>query len=1078
MKKLLLGTILVLSSILNIQAIGFEWYGLSNSSGNYIVNDLVYHDNHIFGVGEFESASIVIGGIILTNSAIGSSDIFVFKADTLGTVIWAAKFGGTGDEKSDNMSVDNAGNPLITGSYEGSGVFGTNTIASNGGKDVFVLKLNNNGAVNWVTSIGGTLDDIGNDVCSDYSNNVYFVSTLKSAVTFPNVTSVASNTTYPGIGKLDNLGNKVWLKFTNGQASTIQNDFGTSIKYNSMDSSILALTTIRSQDWRMYDNNNFPAYSFFASPGKSVYFEFQTDSTLINLNGYSYTALTGAFSRDAAICDSSLFTTSDVNLNVAGSANSYIEKRKIGVWGTTQYQFYDPIPIPNGPGFISIPKLSCTDGELYAIQQYTNINASCPNSNISDIIHHSIPSSTFDSLDIPSFFNLPINSLASKNQSVYIGGNGYVAKVCQSNTCPISSVANPLILNPALDVTKCSSSNIPIGRNLCDYVISGTPPYTFSWTPSTSLSANNIPNPITTTSLNQTYYLVVTDALNNIAYDTVDVSVTNGLISNFTFTASADTICSGDTIQFNASYTGNPTWFNWSKTTGNTAYNSVFSFINTDSVSAMGATNATSWFPPNQLYQNTISFSMHDSLGCQYWDTAQITILPSNVNIAISPAPPICASDSLTLTATGLNAIQWQAGIQNGVPFLTNINSNNYNIYNVSGIDPTTGCAINHDTIVYNLPPTIVANSSNNQNPVQVCQGAQVQLYGSGGNPPYTWSGGIQDNVPFNANASQYYSVSAIDQNNCLSSDSILVTFLPSTIVVNQNPSNVCPGTQVVLSATGGIPPYTWNGGVINNVPFVPNNQYYVVSANDLNGCYSSDSVLISLLPTPNIVANSSINQNPASICLGDSILAYGSGGLTYYWSGGISDSVSFTTNTSQSYILYGTDSNNCIGKDTFEVIVHPLPTPSISFNGTSLNCTGVTNITIYNWFLAGNSFGGNTAVQTITQNGTYVVEAIDSNGCSGFDTLQVVNLYTGNISAESNHISLYPNPSSGKFTIQSDLMINGQIEVYDILGKRIKTFEMNKKSLEFDLSNQAKGDYIIRVITKDYSCISKLSLQ
>lgn len=439
-------------------------------------------------------------------------------------------------------------------------------------------------------------------------------------------------------------------------------------------------------------------------------------------------------------------------------------------------------------------------------------------------------------------------------------------------------------------------------------------------------------------------------------------------------------------------------------------------------------------------------------------------------------------SDSLTLTATGLNSILWQGGIQNGVPFLTNINSNNYNIYNVSGIDTATGCLIKHDTIVYNYAPTIVANSSSNQNPVKVCPGGQVQLYGSGGNPPYTWNGGIQDNVPFITNNVQYYTVTAIDQNNCLSSDSKEVTFIPTTIVAqstnNQNPVFVCPGGQVQLFATGGTGTYTWNGGVTSFLPFIPTtSQFYSVSAYDSNGCYTSDSILVSILPHANIVANSSLNQNPTSVCVGDSILLYGTGGTISNWTGGIIDSVPFLVNSTQTFLVYGTDSNNCIGNDSIQVIVKPLPVPLLSFNGTNLNCTGVSNASSFNWFLNGNSFGGNLATQPITQNGTYIVEAIDSNGCSGFDTIQVINLTASNLAKDYN-ITIYPNPTSGVFTVNSSKELNGLLAVYDMQGKRIVTFDIKNKQSTHDISFLSSGNYFIKKVSEGQLYNSRITIE
>jgi hypothetical protein len=88
----------------------------------------------------------------------------------------------------------------------------------------------------------------------------------------------------------------------------------------------------------------------------------------------------------------------------------------------------------------------------------------------------------------------------------------------------------------------------------------------------------------------------------------------------------------------------------------------------------------------------------------------------------------------------------------------------------------------------------------------------------------------------------------------------------------------------------------------------------------------------------------------------------------------------------------------------------------------------------------------------------------IDSNGCEVANC--VVNTTIEEESAST--LTIYPNPSSGRFTILSNGSIIRELTVYDRLGKQIIAQKGNIK--EIDLENFANGIYFYRV-----ECASKV---
>ena len=88
-------------------------------------------------------------------------------------------------------------------------------------------------------------------------------------------------------------------------------------------------------------------------------------------------------------------------------------------------------------------------------------------------------------------------------------------------------------------------------------------------------------------------------------------------------------------------------------------------------------------------------------------------------------------------------------------------------------------------------------------------------------------------------------------------------------------------------------------------------------------------------------------------------------------------------------------------------------------------------------------------------------------------------NLGINELKLQDAGITVYPNPTSGKFTVSSKSVINS-LEIYNLQGQQV-CYGANfngRTTAEIDLSNQSKGTYILNVHSgaKVYSC--KIVLQ
>ncbi|MBI4558850.1 MAG: IPT/TIG domain-containing protein [Candidatus Hydrogenedentes bacterium] len=123
----------------------------SLADGGVGVNGL-FSGTTTFGLGE-------PGEVTLTSA--GTGDVFIAKYREDGTLVWAKRAGGSGQDFPTGLSVSEDGTLVTGGAFSGSATFGPNeagavTLQSAGGQDTFVAKYHADGTLGWAKRAGGT----------------------------------------------------------------------------------------------------------------------------------------------------------------------------------------------------------------------------------------------------------------------------------------------------------------------------------------------------------------------------------------------------------------------------------------------------------------------------------------------------------------------------------------------------------------------------------------------------------------------------------------------------------------------------------------------------------------------------------------------------------------------------------------------------------------------------------------------------------------------------------------------------------------------------------------------------------
>ena len=96
----------------------------------------------------------------------------------------AWSLGGTGIDYITQIEVDKNGDRIIAGYFSGSVKFGSTTLSSDGGVDLFIAKMDNKNSFKWVKQIGGSNNEAIGDLKVDKNGNIYVLGGYTGSVTF------------------------------------------------------------------------------------------------------------------------------------------------------------------------------------------------------------------------------------------------------------------------------------------------------------------------------------------------------------------------------------------------------------------------------------------------------------------------------------------------------------------------------------------------------------------------------------------------------------------------------------------------------------------------------------------------------------------------------------------------------------------------------------------------------------------------------------------------------------------------------------------------------------------------------
>jgi uncharacterized repeat protein (TIGR03803 family) len=325
-----------------------------------------------------------------------------------------------------------------------------------------------------------------------------------------------------------------------------------------------------------------------------------------------------------------------------------------------------------------------------------------------------------------------------------------------------------------------------------------------------------------------------------------------------------------------------------------------------------------------------------------------------------------------------------------------------------------------------------------------------------------------------------------------------ILSNMPNTQTVCSNENNTVAFTitdadndtmsfQITSSNTALIP--------ITNISITNIDSVYTINYTSLNSQTGIDTISViandgyggmvnfSFVVNVNAAPSASVlPSNSTTICFGESIsLTANAGiGLSYQWQVDSTNIIGATAanyfaSAAGNYTVLVTNSSNCSSMSLATIlIVDSLPNTGVTQNQTTL--TANQNAAIYQWIDCNNNsaiVGENNQSYTAASTGDYAV-AITTNNCS--DTSACISVLVNTVGVKAtaidNSFTIYPNPTSGQFTILLPTE-NASIIVTNLMGQEIIKERATQKTTTLQLDTN--GVYIVYVKTKKGTTIQKL---
>lgn len=419
-------------------------------------------------------------------------------------------------------------------------------------------------------------------------------------------------------------------------------------------------------------------------------------------------------------------------------------------------------------------------------------------------------------------------------------------------------------------------------------------------------------------------------------------------------------------------------------------------------------------------------------------------------------------------------------------------------------------------TVNANTPPAAPTVSANAD--LNYCEGTTVGLTSSDG-ALYEWVASNSNTViartkTLNIGINGTYSVRIIDQNACLSplSNGVTIVSKPrpvQPIISLRSSTEFCDGQSAKLSSSNvGAVGYLWSNGLTTQDVDIRTAGTYTVRTLGSNGCYSAPSIgvptVVNPLPTtPTIRATSDTvfcEGSKTRITLTPANANY----VAFNWernatlSGENASAIDIsTTALVKGYVV---DAKGCYSKPSNGIWAvrkaKPISPVIYRVGPYLLAARSSQPVDEYTWSLSGQALATkDTLIRAITE-GVYTLQSKrkypilastsplvclspETSLVTYFDTKSSSTLETAEFKfPDDKGVSIYPNPTSGVFSVDSKYNIEGVvIKVYTLAGIEVYTsdkFDFNSRRT-LDLSNLPTGAYLLRVDSQNYRLTKQL---
>jgi gliding motility-associated-like protein len=224
----------------------------------------------------------------------------------------------------------------------------------------------------------------------------------------------------------------------------------------------------------------------------------------------------------------------------------------------------------------------------------------------------------------------------------------------------------------------------------------------------------------------------------------------------------------------------------------------------------------------------------------------------------------------------------------------------------------------------------------------------------------------------------------------------VLLPRLGNTLSLGADTS-LCPGNQLRLRAGSGFRQYQWHDGSTDSSFTVTAPGTYHVRITDACGSVFRDTLVVHLRTAEPIDAGPDLR-----VCIGDTVQLRAPAGYSeYQWSNNqgmptfSGDILTERPIRNTTYFLQATGSPGCMAYDTLTVTVNQpsginLGRDTAFCAGQSFNLDAGPGFLRYRW-----NTGDTTREISINTAGFFGLQAIDINGCTSTDSMQVTQIYT-----------------------------------------------------------------------------------